>query len=69
MTEPELKLQKKIWELTKYEYDQLYGVSTGKSTVSGSFSPHKSAVEIALNSGHIVPQAVLADYPDLQKRN
>lgn len=53
------------WEMTKTEYESKFGAPRGNSTVTGNFSKHKSAVEIALNRGLPVPDYVLKDYPDL----
>ena len=56
---------KEPWQMTKAEYESLHGAARGNTTVSGRFSQHKSAVEIALNRGLPVPPEVLADYPSL----
>jgi len=56
---------KELWQMTKSEYEQRHGQLRLNTTVTGRFSPHKSAVEIALNKGLPVPQEVLADYPAL----
>lgn len=56
---------KEIWQMTRAEYERTYGQLRTNTTVTGRFSPHKSAVEIALNKGLPVPQEVLADYPSL----
>ncbi|RYZ91961.1 MAG: hypothetical protein EOP06_05675 [Proteobacteria bacterium] len=54
------------WQMTKAQYEAKYGKPRGNSTVTGRFSKHKSAVEIALNRGFRVPDEVLNDYPDLK---
>jgi len=59
------RTEKQPWQMTKAEYEAKYGAPRGTSTVTGSFSKHKSAVEIALNRGLQVPAEVLKDYPDL----
>ncbi|TVQ79822.1 MAG: hypothetical protein EA369_04045 [Bradymonadales bacterium] len=59
------RIEKQPWQMTKAEYETVYGVPRGNSTVTGNFSKHKSAVEIALNRGLQVPPEVLKDYPDL----
>ena len=51
--------------MTKAEYETLYGKPKGTTTVTGKFSPHRSAVEIAINRGLPVPEEVLRDYPSL----
>lgn len=58
--------EKQPWQMTKAEYEAKYGAPRGTSTVTGSFSKHKSAVEIALNRGLSVPEEVLKDYPELR---
>jgi hypothetical protein len=58
--------EKQPWQMTKAEYETKYGSPRGTSTVTGSFSKHKSAVEVALNRGLKVPDEVLRDYPDLK---
>ena len=59
------KTDKHPWKMTKSEYESIFGPPRGNSTVTGSFSKHRSAVEIALNRGLKVPEEVLKDYPDL----
>lgn len=59
--------KKEVWQMTKAEYEALYGKTKGASTVTGKFSPHKSAIEIALNRGLRVPEEVLRDYPCLRE--
>lgn len=59
------KMEKQPWQMTKAEYEVKFGTPRGNSTVTGNFSKHKSAVEIALNRGLPVPSEVLKDYPDL----
>lgn len=61
--------EKKIWQMTKAEYESVYGKSRSNSTVTGGFSRHKSAVEIALNRGLAVPEEVLKDYRLMEKVN
>lgn len=61
-------VEKKIidgWEMTKTEYEQIYGKPRKNTTVTNGFSAHKSVVETALNQGKPVPKNVLKDYPDL----
>jgi hypothetical protein len=60
--------RKELWQMTKAEYETLHGKPRKNTTGTGGFSPHKSAVEIALNRGLPVPSAVLADYPGLSGR-
>ena len=57
--------QKELWQMTRAEYESIHGQLRANTTVTGRFSPHKSAVETALNRGLPVPAAVLADYPSL----
>lgn len=57
---------KELWQMTKSEYESIYGAPKGKATVTGKFSPHLSAVEIAVNRGLPVPNEVLDDYPFLK---
>ena len=57
---------KEIWQMTKAEYEEIHGLPRGNSTVTGKFSPHLSAVEIAVNRGLPVPEKVLDDYPFLK---
>ena len=57
---------KEIWQMTKAEYEEIHGSPRGNSTVTGKFSPHLSAVEIAVNRGLPVPEKVLDDYPFLK---
>ncbi|MBP9708519.1 MAG: hypothetical protein KBD78_12825 [Oligoflexales bacterium] len=57
---------KELWEMTKAEYEATHGQLKTNTTVTGRFSPHKSAVETALNRGLPVPKEVLADYPNLE---
>ena len=59
------RLNKEIWQMTKAEYESAYGSARKNSTVTGTFSHHKSAVEVALNRGLKVPEEVLRDYPGL----
>jgi hypothetical protein len=63
---PIQRQEKQLWQITKAEYEAKHGAPRGNSTVTGSFSRHKSAVEIALNRGMKVPDEVLKDYPDLR---
>jgi hypothetical protein len=56
---------KQPWEMTKEEYEAQYGKPKGNTTVTGGFSQHRQAVEVALRRGDPVPASVLADYPDL----
>lgn len=58
--------KKELWQMTKSEYESIYGKPKGNSTVTGRFSPHISAVEIAMNRGLNVPEEVLVDYPWLK---
>lgn len=58
---------KEPWQMTKAEYESRFGKPRGNSTVTGSFSKHRSAVEIAINRGLKVPDEVLKDYPDLRE--
>ena len=57
--------QKELWQMTRAEYESIHGQLRANTTVTGRFSPHKSAVETALNRGLPVPAIVLADYPSL----
>lgn len=59
------KIEQQPWQMTRAEYESKFGAPRGNSTVTGNFSKHKSAVEIALNRGLPVPSEVLKDYPDL----
>lgn len=59
--------KKEVWQMTKAEYETLYGKPNGASTVTGKFSPHRSSVEIAINRGLLVPEEVLRDYPQLRE--
>ncbi|MGE0171184.1 MAG: hypothetical protein AB7T49_00280 [Oligoflexales bacterium] len=60
------KLSKKeLWQMTRAEYEAAHGQLRGNTTVTGKFSPHKNAVEVAINRGLPVPKEVLADYPSL----
>lgn len=59
------RIEKQPWQMTRAEYETKFGAPRGNSTVTGNFSKHKSAVEIALNRGMKVPAEVLKDYPDL----
>lgn len=56
--------------MTKAEYEAKYGKlkskGAGATTLTGKFSPHKSAVEVAINKGLPVPEKVLKDYPELK---
>lgn len=54
-----------LYELTKAEYEKLHGKPRKNTTVTRGFSPHKSAIEIAINQGKEISERVLADYPDL----
>ena len=56
---------KKIQELTKLEYEQMYGKPKKNTTITGGFSTHKAAVEQALIRGEQVADEVLAGYNDL----
>lgn len=58
--------RKELWQMTRAEYESIHGQLRANTTVTGRFSPHKNAVETALNRGLPVPPAVLADYPGLQ---
>ena len=60
------KPAKELWQMTKAEYEKLHGKLPSGSTVTGGFSVHQSAVEIAVNRGCKVPDEVLADYPQLR---
>jgi hypothetical protein len=64
-TEKNTEIQKELWQMTKAEYEEKFGVPKKKSSVTGSFSPHYSAIEVALNRGMKVPKEVLNDYPAL----
>lgn len=57
---------KELWQMTKAEYEKLYGMPPAGATVTGGFSQHRSAVEIAVNRGCKVPDEVLADYPQFR---
>lgn len=57
---------KPLHEMTKAEYEKLHGKPRKNTTVTRGFSPHKSAIEIALNQGKEVSDRVLSDYPDLK---
>jgi hypothetical protein len=59
------KSEKADHEITQKEYESKYGKPKKNTTVTGGFHPHKSKVEIALNSGKKVPEHVLKDYPEL----
>ena len=59
------RIEEQPWQMTKAEYEIKFGAPRGNSTVTGNFSNHKSAVEIALNRGLPVSAEVLKDYPDL----
>ncbi len=59
------KSEKQPWQMTKTEYEAKFGTPKANSSVTGSFSRHKNAVEVALNRGLAVPVEVLRDYPDL----
>ena len=59
------KAVKELWQMTKAEYESGFGRLKKNTTGTGGFSPHKSAVEVAINKGLPVPPAVLADYPSL----
>lgn len=63
------RVPKQIWEMTKAEYESIYGKPARNSTVTGSFSRHKNAVEVALNRGLSVPEAVLREYDLLESEN
>lgn len=56
----------RIWNMTKVEYEAKHGKPKSNTTITGNSSAHKRAVEIALNLGCLVPDAVLADYPELK---
>ena len=56
---------KEPWQMTKAEYQSLFGRPKRSTTLTGGFSPHKEAVMTALNQGKPVSAEVLADYPDL----
>lgn len=60
-------MKKPLWQLTKSEYEAEYGKPRKNTTVTGGFSAHMNAVEIALNQGLPVPERVLDDYPRLKK--
>lgn len=64
-TEKNTEIRKELWQMTKDEYEVKFGVPKKKSSVTGSFSPHYSAIEVALNRGVKVPDEVLKDYPTL----
>ena len=53
--------------MTKAEYQEHFGLPKKNTTVTGKFSLHRSAIEIAINQGAYVPDNVLSDYPDLKK--
>lgn len=57
--------QKEPWQMTKAEYESVFGKPRGNSSVTGKFSPHISAIEVAMNRGLPVPKEVLQDYPFL----
>ena len=59
-----------LWQMTKKEYEEKYGKSDKRTTVTttgtGKHSPHKEAIMTALNRGLKVPENVLKDYPELK---
>ena len=59
--------KKELWQMTMAEYEYAHGQLRVNTTVTGGFSPHKNAVEVAVNKGHPVPQEVLADYPSIAR--
>jgi hypothetical protein len=59
--------KKELWEMTKAEYESVFGKPKARSSVTGKFSAHISAIEVALNRGLKVPDGVLADYPWLKE--
>jgi len=61
--------KKELWKMTKAEYEKQHGKPKENTTVTGGFSAHKSAVEIAKNKGLDVPKEVLADYPELMEES
>lgn len=61
--------KKELWQMTKAEYESTFGKPQGRASVTGKFSPHISAIEIALNRGLPVSDEVLADYPWLGHNN
>lgn len=63
------KSEKAIHEMTRKEFEDKHGKSGKKSTVTGGFHPHESAVETALNQGKTIPEHVLKDYPHLKPIN
>lgn len=65
---PENTPSKELWQMTRAEYEALHGRLRTNTTVTGRFSPHKNAVETALNRGLPVPKEVLADYPSLAEK-
>lgn len=56
-----------LWELSKQEYIDKYGKPRENTTVTSGFDAHKSAVEIAVNRGRILPENVLIDYPEFRE--
>lgn len=64
-TDKNLETRKELWQMTKAEYEEKFGVPKNKSSVTGSFSPHYSAIEVALNRGIKVSDEVLKDYQGL----
>jgi hypothetical protein len=55
-------MKKELWQMTKAEYESIYGKDTANTTLTGGFSRHKNAIEIALNRGLEVPENVLLEY-------
>jgi len=54
-------------KLSKQEYLDKYGKPRKNTTVTGGFDAHKSAVEIAINQGRVIPEKVLIDYPEFRE--
>ena len=62
---------KEPWQMTKEEYIARYGKPSKTSTFTGAayYTPHWEAVSTEVNRGNKnIPANVLADYPDLRKR-
>lgn len=57
--------RKELWQMTRAEYESVHGQLRENTTVTGRFSPHQSAIEVALNRGLPVPKEVLDGYPGL----
>lgn len=55
-------IMKKLYELTKGEYAAIYGKTKGNTTITGGFSRHKNAIEVAINSGIVVSKHILKEY-------